>query len=157
MYPKTVPFWSLLGSLLGALGPPLGDFWWTFAALGVAFELFVWLWASWVALGRTWEVSAEFLASFFTYFVNFNVFSMIFLLYFAQGSKIVEYSKICWEMLGYTRPCKDFLIFFLKFKRASRSLAKTGFWNLGGHFRYLLASLGRPESDKNTMWKTLQK
>ena len=35
-------FWSLSG----VLGAPLEDFWWTFAALGIAFEMFVGLWAS---------------------------------------------------------------------------------------------------------------
>ena len=52
-------FWQLFGGLLGALGTPLGDFGSTLAALGVALETFVGLWASWVDLERNWTVSGE--------------------------------------------------------------------------------------------------
>ena len=71
-------FWEPFVSFVGALGPPLGDFWRTLAALGVAFETFVALWAWWVALGKTWKVSRGFLGRFFTLLIDFIIFSMTF-------------------------------------------------------------------------------
>ena len=62
--PSGVLFVSFLESFwtfLGASGPPLGDFWRTFAALGVAFETFVGFWACLVALGRICKVLGTFL------------------------------------------------------------------------------------------------
>ena len=63
------PFWKPFGNLLDALGPPLGDFWRTLAALGVAFETFVGLGALWANLGRACKVFVEYLARFFKSFV----------------------------------------------------------------------------------------
>ena len=83
-----VPFGVLFGSflesfwtLLGASGLPLGDFWRTFVALGVAFETFVGFWACLVALGRICKVFEAFLKRFSRFLYNFGVFSMIFLFF----------------------------------------------------------------------------
>ena len=65
-----VAFGDLLRAFWEPLGSPLGDFWLTFAALGVAFETLVGLWAFWVALGRTCKVFGEFLARFSTFLIN---------------------------------------------------------------------------------------
>ena len=95
-----MPFGMFFNSFLlilkpfGRLGSPLGDFWSTFAALGLAFETFVGLWASWVALGRICKVSGEFLIRFSTFLHNFNEFSVIFLFYCSQCSKMVGYGRI---------------------------------------------------------------
>ena len=89
-------FWKLFGVFLtiwGALGLPLGDFWWTFVALGGAFETFVGFWACLVALGRICEVFGAFLKRFSTFLNNFNVFSMIFLFFLYLSSQ-------CWAMLA---------------------------------------------------------
>ena len=63
------------------------------AALGVAFETFVALWAWWVALGRTWKVSREFLGSFFTLLIICIRLSMIFWL---ASAKIAPLPWLGW-------------------------------------------------------------
>ena len=74
-------FLNVFGDFVGAfwepLGTPLGDFWWTFAALGIAFETFVGLWAFLLAFGRICEVSVEFLSIFLEFLVKFSAFSVI--------------------------------------------------------------------------------
>ena len=65
-----VLFGVLLGRLLGAFGTPLGDFGSTLAALGVALETVVGLWALWVDLGRDSMVSVESLARCFKILVQ---------------------------------------------------------------------------------------
>ena len=61
----------------------------------VAFEMFVGLWASWVALGRTCKVSGEFLSRFSAFLNIFNVFPMLFLF-------------LCSQMVGYCRIWQDY-------------------------------------------------
>jgi hypothetical protein len=77
--------------------------------LGIAFETFVGLWAFLLALGRICKVSEEFLARFSTFPDNFNLFSVIFLFYCSQCSKMVGYGGIWWDIVGYSRIWKDML------------------------------------------------
>ena len=62
-------FWILLG----ASGPPLGDFWRFFAALGIVCETFVWLWVFFseavkvrqaLCFRNIWALVGRFLKSF---------------------------------------------------------------------------------------------
>ena len=71
----------------------------TLAALWIAFETFVGLWASWVALGRTCEVSGEFLTRFSNLFDNVTVFLMI----------IAASAPKWWDISGCVRIWKDML------------------------------------------------
>ena len=75
-------FWSLLG----ALGSSLGDFWRTFAPLGVAFETFVGVWACLVALGRICKVFGAFLKRFSAFLDPFKriLFGFLVFLVFIQ-------------------------------------------------------------------------
>ena len=69
--------------------------------------MFVGLWASWVALGRTCKVSGEFLSRFSAFPDNFNSFTVICLFYCSQCSKMVGYGGIWWDIIGYSRIWKD--------------------------------------------------
>ena len=144
-------------TLLGALASPLGNFWWTFAVLGVAFEIFVGLCASWVALEETAMVA---------FLDKFNTFFVIFLIYFSQCSKILA-NAVAWLGLGWgwgalrmvRRPCACFaklfccppwfqhlLRTFFKSKRASRSIAETVFF---GSFRSMAGAVSQQHFEEN--------
>ena len=75
--------------------------------MGLAFETFVGLWALWIALGRICKVSGEFLTRFSIFLDNFNEFSVIFLFYCSQCSKMVGYGGIWRDIVGYSRIWKD--------------------------------------------------
>ena len=132
-------FWTLLG----ALGPSLGDFWRTLAASGVAFETFVGFWACLVALGRICKVFGAFLKSFFTILRIFYDFLVFLVLIQPVLSNVGECSGLAgWEGVGEGGALHmlctvsllpswfpHLLVFFFKLKRASRSHAKTGMYS----------------------------
>ena len=88
-----------MNSLEAALGTPLEDFWRTFAALGIAFETFVGLWALWVDLERSCKVAGEFLARFSTSGVIFTEMYMICFCYF--WPVLQNLSKCCGVVGGW--------------------------------------------------------
>ena len=90
-------FWSLLG----ALGPPLGDFWLTFAALGIAFETFVGFWACLVALGRICKVFGTFLKRFSTFLDNFDVFPFNFVVFLVFIQPVLSNVGECCGLGGW--------------------------------------------------------
>ena len=52
-------------------------------------------------------VSRRFLTRFSAFLDKFNTFSVIFLFYCSQCSKMVRYCRILWDIAGYTRIWKD--------------------------------------------------